>query len=74
MNVEAISWALNPAPVPVGRSWDQVIVLVCHEGFQSSPGSRDLAATCLRNATELDAGFAPWTQAGPLDHAEVVPL
>jgi rhodanese-related sulfurtransferase len=56
------------------RSRDQVIVLVCDEGFQSSLAAATLQRLGLRNATDLDGGFAAWRQAGlPVEHGEVAP-
>jgi rhodanese-related sulfurtransferase len=43
---------------------DQVIVLVCDEGFQSSLAAATLQRLGLRNATDMDGGFAAWRQAG----------
>jgi rhodanese-related sulfurtransferase len=72
-----LEWRCDPACLwrhAAIRSWDQVIVLVCHEGFQSSLAAATLQRLGLRNATDLDGGFAAWTQAGlPVEHAEVVP-
>jgi len=53
---------------------DQVVVLVCQEGFQSSLAAATLQRLGLRNATDLDGGFAAWRQAGlPVVPASVVP-
>jgi rhodanese-related sulfurtransferase len=46
------------------RGWDQVIVLVCDEGFQSSLAAAILQRLGLRNATDIDGGFAAWRLAG----------
>jgi 3-mercaptopyruvate sulfurtransferase SseA len=46
------------------RRRDQVIVLVCDEGFQSSLAAATLQRLGLRNATDMDGGFAAWRQAG----------
>jgi rhodanese-related sulfurtransferase len=72
-----LEWRCDPASpwrhATVRRS-DQVIVLVCHEGFQSSLAAATLQRLGLRNATDLDGGFAAWREAGlPVEHAEVVP-
>jgi len=48
-------------------------VLICQEGFQSSLAAATLQRLGLRNATDLDGGFAAWKQAGlPVVHASVV--
>ena len=46
------------------RTWDQVIIVVCQEGFQSSLAAAALQRLGLRNATDLDGGFAAWREAG----------
>ena len=72
-----LEWRCDPASPwrhAAIRSWDQVIVLVCNEGFQSSLAAANLQRLGLRNATDLAGGFTAWRQAGlPVEHAEVVP-
>ncbi len=46
------------------RAWDQVIIVVCQEGFQSSLAAAALQRLGLRNVTDLDGGFAAWREAG----------
>jgi rhodanese-related sulfurtransferase len=46
------------------RTWDQMIIVVCQEGFQSSLAAAALQRLGLRNATDLDGGFAAWREAG----------
>jgi rhodanese-related sulfurtransferase len=69
-----LEWRCDPASPwrhAAIRGWDQVIVLVCHEGFQSSLAAATLQRLGLRNATDLDGGFAAWRQAGlPVEHAD----
>lgn len=36
------------------------VVLVCHEGYQSSLAAATLQELGLRRATDLDGGFAAW--------------
>lgn len=48
---------------------DQVIIVVCQEGFQSSLAAAALQRLGLRNATDLDGGFTAWREAGlPVAH------
>lgn len=72
-----LEWRCDPASPwrhAVIRRSDRVIVLVCHEGFQSSLAAATLQRLGLRNATDLDGGFAAWREAGlPVEHAEGVP-
>jgi rhodanese-related sulfurtransferase len=72
-----LEWRCDPASPwrhAAIRRRDQVMVLLCHEGFQSSLAAATLQRLGLRNATDLDGGFAAWREAGlPVGHAEVVP-
>jgi len=72
-----LEWRCDPASPwrhAAIRGWDQVVVLVCQEGFQSSLAAATLQRLGLRNATDLDGGFAAWRQAGlPVVPASVVP-
>jgi rhodanese-related sulfurtransferase len=72
-----LEWRCDPASPwrhAAIRRGDQVMVLVCHEGFQSSLAAATLQRLGLRNATDLDGGFAAWREAGlPVEQAEVVP-
>src|SRR5215467_10954139 len=67
-----LEWRCDPASPwrhAVIRGCDQVVVLVCQEGFQSSLAAATLQRLGLRNATDLDGGFAAWRQAGlPVEH------
>ncbi len=63
----ALEWRCDPASPWRHASictWDQAIVLLCHEGFQSSLAAATLQQLGLRNATDLDGGFAAWRKAG----------
>ena len=46
------------------RGQEQVIIVVCQEGFQSSLAAVVLQRLGLRHATDLDGGFAAWREAG----------
>ena len=46
------------------QSRDQPIVVVCHEGFQSSLAAATLQRLGLRNAMDMDGGFTAWRRAG----------
>jgi rhodanese-related sulfurtransferase len=63
----ALEWRCDPASPWRDASIttaDQAIILVCHEGFQSSLAAAVLQRLGLRNATDLDGGFAAWKEAG----------
>jgi len=54
-----LEWRCDPASPwrhAAIRGWDQVVVLVCQEGFQSSLAAATLQRLGLRNATDLDGG------------------
>jgi len=62
-----LEWRCDPASPwrdAAIRTWDQVIIVVCQEGFQSSLAAAALQRLGLRNATDLDGGFAAWREAG----------
>ena len=54
----------SPSRHPSFCTWDQHVILVCHEGFQSSLAAAALQRLGLRNATDLDGGFAAWRAVG----------
>ena len=62
-----LEWRCDPASPwrdAAIRTVDQVIIVVCQEGFQSSLAAAALQRLGLRNATDLDGGFAAWREAG----------
>jgi rhodanese-related sulfurtransferase len=63
----ALEWRCDPASRwrhPALAGWDQRLILICQEGFQSSLAAATLQQLGLVNATDLDGGFAAWTAAG----------
>ena len=62
-----LEWRLDPASahrVSEVTSHDQVVVVVCDEGYASSLAAASLQALGLRNATDLIGGFQAWKAAG----------
>ena len=62
-----LEWRLDPASphrLPEVTSHDQVVILVCAEGYASSLAAATLQDLGLRNATDLDGGFAAWAARG----------
>ena len=62
-----LKWRCDPASPwrdAAIRTRDQVIIVVCQEGFQSSLAAAALQRLGLRKATDLDGGFAAWREAG----------
>jgi rhodanese-related sulfurtransferase len=43
---------------------DRVLVLICHEGYQSSLAAATLQQLGLPLATDVDCGFLAWREAG----------
>ena len=43
---------------------DRVLVLICHEGYQSSLAAATLQQLGLPLATDVDGGFLAWREAG----------
>jgi len=63
----ALEWRCDPASRwrhPALAGWDQHLILLCQEGFQSSLAAATLQRLGLVNATDLDGGFAAWVAAG----------
>jgi rhodanese-related sulfurtransferase len=58
-----LEWRLDPTcahRLPEVTGFDQVIVLVCDEGYASSLAAAGLRELGLRRATDLDGGFQAW--------------
>ena len=58
-----LEWRLDPASpdrLPEAGDYDQVVVVVCDEGFGSSLAAATLQELGLRNATDLDGGYQAW--------------
>lgn len=67
----ALEWRCDPASEwrhPAIHGYDQEIILVCNEGFQSSLAAAMLQRIGLRRATDMAGGFVAWREAGlPVD-------
>jgi rhodanese-related sulfurtransferase len=62
-----LEWRLDPtSPDRIAQitSPDQVVILVCDQGYSSSLAAATLQDLGLRNATDLAGGFAAWAAAG----------
>jgi rhodanese-related sulfurtransferase len=53
-----------PVEHPVITRRDLRIIVVCHEGYQSSLAAATLQQLGLIHATDLDGGFTAWAAAG----------
>ena len=63
----SLEWRCDPASDwrhPAITSPDLHIILVCHQGYQSSLAAATLQQLGLVHATDLDGGFTAWTAAG----------
>ncbi|HEV2374325.1 MAG TPA: rhodanese-like domain-containing protein [Streptosporangiaceae bacterium] len=63
----SLEWRCDPSsqwrhPAITGR--DVYLILVCHEGYQSSLAAATLQQLGLTNATDLDGGFTAWVASG----------
>lgn len=59
-----LEWRLDPTSphrLPLVEHPDQLIVLVCHEGYSSSLAAHTLQRLGLRGATDLVGGFLAWS-------------
>lgn len=67
----ALEWRCDPASQwrhPAIHGYEQRIILVCNEGFQSSLAAATLQQLGLRRATDMQGGFVAWKAAGlPVD-------
>jgi rhodanese-related sulfurtransferase len=62
-----LEWRLDPSsPHRVAElaNADQVVIVVCNEGYSSSLAAATLQQLGLRNATDLAGGFQAWAAAG----------
>jgi rhodanese-related sulfurtransferase len=62
-----LEWRLDPASpdrIPEVTGHDQVVVVVCSEGYSSSLAAAALQDLGYRNATDLAGGFQAWKAAG----------
>jgi rhodanese-related sulfurtransferase len=62
-----LEWRLDPAsPHRVSEidGYDQLVIVVCNEGYASSLAARSLQDLGLRRATDLIDGFVAWRAAG----------
>lgn len=69
-----LEWRLDPASeskLGVVESYDDVIVVVCNEGYSSSLAAASLQELGLRNATDLDGGFQALLAEGEVQRKEI---
>lgn len=62
-----LEWRLDPSSVyrwAEGPTPDDVVVVVCNEGFASSLAARDLRLLGLPRASDLIGGFRAYAAAG----------
>jgi rhodanese-related sulfurtransferase len=66
-----LEWRLDPTSpdrLPEVSGPDQVIVLICSEGYASSLAVASLHQLGLRRATDVEGGFQAWRRAGLPHH------
>ncbi len=62
-----LEWRLDPVGahrIPEVTSYEQVVVVVCDEGYASSLAAASLQQLGLQRATDLIGGFRAWRAAG----------
>jgi rhodanese-related sulfurtransferase len=62
-----LEWRLDPASperIPDVTDHEQVVVVVCSEGYTSSLAAASLQDMGFRDATDLAGGFLAWKAAG----------
>jgi rhodanese-related sulfurtransferase len=63
----SLEWRCDPASEwrhPAIQTHEQVILLICDEGFQSSLAAANLQELGLHRATDVQGGFQAWRAAG----------
>jgi rhodanese-related sulfurtransferase len=63
----SLEWRCDPASQwrhPAVTRRDLRIILICHQGYQSSLAAATLQQLGLIHATDLDGGFTAWAAAG----------
>lgn len=63
----SLEWRCDPESEwcdPAIQTHDQLIVLICDEGFQSSLAAANLQRLGLHRATDVQGGFQAWRAAG----------
>ncbi|MDP9335418.1 MAG: rhodanese-like domain-containing protein [Actinomycetota bacterium] len=67
-----LEWRLDPVGadrIPQVTSHDEVVIVVCDEGYASSLAASSLQQLGLHLATDVIGGFQAWKAAGlPTDH------
>ncbi|MGP9538674.1 rhodanese-like domain-containing protein [Brachybacterium sp. AOP43-C2-M15] len=62
-----LEWRLDPAGdhrMPESPERDELVVVVCNEGYYSSLAARDLRDLGFRRATDIVGGFRAYARAG----------
>lgn len=62
-----LEWRCDPSSRwrhPAIRDHDEQILLICHEGYQSSLAAATLQQLGLHRATDVQGGFQAWRAAG----------
>ena len=62
-----LEWRLDPASdhrIPEVTGYDQVVVVMCSEGYSSSLAAAVLQDLGLVRATDLEGGFQAWAASG----------
>ena len=62
-----LEWRLDPdcsARDPRAPSLDEPVILLCHEGYQSSLAASTLQRLGFAGATDVIGGFTAWREAG----------
>jgi rhodanese-related sulfurtransferase len=63
----ALEWRLDPSSGhvhPQAPGFEDQVIIVCDEGYQSSLAAATLQALGFAHATDLDGGFQAWRSAG----------
>ncbi len=62
-----LEWRLDPTSphhIPELTDTEQVVMVICNEGYSSSLAAATLQSVGLRHATDVTGGFQAWRAAG----------
>lgn len=67
VSLNVLEWRLDPDEptcLPEAGDLDQVVVLICEEGYCSSLAAARLQDLGYHRATDIDGGFVAWERSG----------
>ncbi|MEU4689596.1 rhodanese-like domain-containing protein [Actinoplanes sp. NPDC023714] len=72
-----LEWRLDPASphrIPEATGYDQLVIVVCRQGYSSSLAAASLRSLGLHRATDMIGGMEAWLDAGLPTHSGPVDI